>query len=108
MNYFSQLFKTVELKNKETFVLELLTKDRTIEESIALFENVKMRFNAEMLLKKEQIKKEAALIEKHCSVPKREYDAAFDQKIPDVNYEIINASGVATSENGTPKYSTNQ
>lgn len=105
MKYFTQLFKTLELKNKETFFLELLTKDRTIEESIALFENVKMRFNAEMLLKKEQIKKEAALIEKHCTAPKREYDPAFDKKIPDVDYEIISPNGVLENQDGTPKYS---
>ena len=91
MKYFTNLFKQVELKQKETFILELLTKDRTIEESISLFENVKMKFNAEMLLKKEQIKKDAALIEKHCTSTKREYDLAFDQKIPDVNYEIVDA-----------------
>ena len=106
MKYFTKLFKAVELKHKEDFVLELLTKERSIEESIMLFENVKRKFNAEMLYKKEQIKKEAALIEKHCSTPKREYDPAFDIPISDKNYDIVDAKGVLTSEDGTPKYST--
>lgn len=57
------LFKTIEQKNKQQLIVELLTVDSTIEESVTLFEKVKSDFLFKLSQKQDQIKNDLALIE---------------------------------------------
>lgn len=57
------LFRSVEQKNKQQLINELLTLDNTIEESVLLFEKVKADFLFRLSQKQEQLKKETELIE---------------------------------------------
>lgn len=58
-----RFFKQVELKNQTQLIIELLTIDKTPEESLALFENISTKFQAEMILKREQLRKTVKLLD---------------------------------------------
>lgn len=59
---FLNLFRSIEQKNKQQLINELLTLDSTIEESVQLFEKVKADFLFKLSEKENQLEKEAAII----------------------------------------------
>jgi hypothetical protein len=60
---FLRFFKQVELKNQTQLIIELLTIDKTPEESLKLFETVKQRFDAEMIFKREKLRETVKLLD---------------------------------------------
>lgn len=83
------LFRNIEQKNKAQLILELLTVESTIEESITLYNKVNADFMHKMAQEKQRLKKEENLIN---SIEKRKsYDPNFDKPISelDINYEIV-------------------
>lgn len=86
------IFRNIEQKNKAQLILELLTVESTIEESVTLYDKVKADFLHKMALEKERLRKESELIDGINRVQR--YDPNFDKKLSEIetSFEIIKAN----------------
>lgn len=84
------IFRNIEQKNKAQLILELLTVESTIEESVTLYNKVKADFLYKMKLEKERLRKESMLID---GIEKtKSYNPDFDKKLNEIEteYQIVN------------------
>lgn len=89
MKLLFKIFRNIEQKNKAQLILELLTVESSIEESVTLYKKVKADFMYRMSLEKERLKKESILID---GINKtKNYDPNFDKKLSEIEteFEII-------------------
>lgn len=90
MKLLFKIFKNIEQKNKAQLILELLTVESTIEESVTLYNKVKADFLYKMKLEKERLRKESMLID---SIEKtKSYNPDFDKKLSEIetDYQLVN------------------
>lgn len=58
-------FKNIQLKDKETLILDLLFSDISTKESIDLFENIAVEFEKRMKLRKQEAQEIVNIIDEY-------------------------------------------
>lgn len=58
-------FKNIQLKDKETLILDLLFSDISTKESIDLFENIEVEFEKRMKLRKQEAQEIVNIIDEY-------------------------------------------
>jgi len=83
-------FEEKRLKNKQQFILELLTIGLETKESIDLFNRVSKEYEKHLKASKEKMLSNIYLIDK-ATFKAKEYDPNFDKKLSDleVEFEIV-------------------
>jgi len=82
------IFRNIEQKNKAQLILELLTVESTIEESVTLYNKVKADFMYKMAQEKERLRKETILIDGIKDI--KPYNSDFDKPLSQVERDFAN------------------